>query len=860
MDLETLQIVIEANAEKVKENLDKIVPYIEAQMKKIEGVTKRGIGKTESNLSLEKSVEKLSDQVENMTKKTKKQMDQLDKVMSSATSKASASLVNGISKGRRNSTKEIDAMVNEIEAKMNQARAKQQSFALQQAHSNTANTPDAKVRFDNQAAKSYADMIKFQDQAKKLAKELNDEFNQSPQVLDQIADKMQKNEYSIDSMIKKIKLLNEQYQDQLQPVGSFDKGFSMVDSASSLKTAEQLEKVRVQMNKAIEENDALSNAYARTEDRVASLRTRLGELSTNLDAGSIKMGNASQGMNSAGNAVDEVSNKTSRWGGVWNRVTNAIAHGSRKLQYFGNQIAASGVKTNRFGNIWNRLGSQITRILSRISRGFRNADGSSRRFFGRMNRDSRRSISGLLGLNRALASIGRRLIVFGLMYRGISAMGSYMLKALKTNDQFANSLNQIKVNLATAFYPIYTAILPAINALMSGIAKVTGYIASFIATLFGTTYSAAKKGAEEIHNSIGDMSDATKQAKKLQQQLAGFDEINTLNFSQDDDSSSDSSGGINWNVPEVETPEWLTNFAKQFAEIMSRLFDPIKKAWDAQGQRVMDAFKYSLNEIWGLTKEIGKSFMEVWENGTGQRFVENLLILLADVLYIIGDIARAFKNAWVEDGRGTALIQSIFDMFNSILELLHEIGKSFRNAWNDGTGEKIAANLLEIFTNISIAVGRLADQFKKAWVAGGIGDSIMSGILGLVLTVLETINKMTGATAKWAETLDFTPLLKSIDKLLKAMQPFVENIGAGLLWFYENVLLPLASFVIQDVIPKFLDILSAAITVVNEAIEALKPLGMWLWDKFLQPLASWTGGVIITVLEGIAKALESIAK
>ncbi|WP_271496181.1 hypothetical protein, partial [Enterococcus sp. 5H] len=106
-------------------------------------------------------------------------------------------------------------------------------------------------------------------------------------------------------------------------------------------------------------------------------------------------------------------------------------------------------------------------------------------------------------------------------------------------------------------------------------------------------------------------------------------------------------------------------------------------------------------EIIGLIQAIGRSFLEVWTNGTGQRFVENLLILLADVLNIIGDIAGAFKRAWEQDGRGTALIQSIFDMFNGILELLHEIAVAFRDAWNDnGLGQSIAANILEIFTNI----------------------------------------------------------------------------------------------------------------------------------------------------------------
>ena len=55
----------------------------------------------------------------------------------------------------------------------------------------------------------------------------------------------------------------------------------------------------------------------------------------------------------------------------------------------------------------------------------------------------------------------------------------------------------------------------------------------------------------------------------------------------------------------------VNGFAKKFKDIMSKLFDPIKKAWDAQGKRVMDAFKYSLSEIGKLIKAIGKSFLEV---------------------------------------------------------------------------------------------------------------------------------------------------------------------------------------------------------------------------------------------------------
>ncbi len=45
------------------------------------------------------------------------------------------------------------------------------------------------------------------------------------------------------------------------------------------------------------------------------------------------------------------------------------------------------------------------------------------------------------------------LVVYQLLGGAITKLASGMMSALKTNDQFSASLNQIKVNLMTAFYP-----------------------------------------------------------------------------------------------------------------------------------------------------------------------------------------------------------------------------------------------------------------------------------------------------------------------------------------------------------------------------------------------------------------------
>src|SRR5699024_6423788 len=74
------------------------------------------------------------------------------------------------------------------------------------------------------------------------------------------------------------------------------------------------------------------------------------------------------------------------------------------------------------------------------------------------------------------------------------------------------------------------------------------------------------------------------------------------------------------------------------------------------------------------------------------------------------------------------------------------------------------------------------------------------------------------------------------------------------------LLVPLAQWTIEDVIPAFLDIFSGALNVLNSAIEDIQPLLDWLWENILKPIATWTGGVITSVLEGIGDALNWISQ
>lgn len=843
MELETLEILFDANTAKMDEALSKVLPRVEAIMSKFENITGKSMKKTEDNLNIDKGATQFGKQLEKMNQTFEKMMGHLESSSKKSSESIGDNLSTGFKKARPKVSKEIDAMLNEINAKMGQAKAAQEKVAYlksQRQSSSAKGDGGQTVKYDDQIARAQASMVKYQDQAKSLARSMKTEFDAVPSSLERIAKVMDANEAKYYTMRESVRALQKEYQYQLKPVGSFDKGFKNVDTPDSLKTAQKMQAQSDKMQKLASSNDVLQKEYQRTEERAESLRKAIGRINSVLSQSSMATGTAAAGASMTGSGLKQSERAVSKYGGVFNRMSNSISHGAGGI---GNGLKNSFGILDKFGNLFSRNSNKVTQGTRSMSMG---------------NNAFLQSMKYLLP----------SLIVYQLIGGAISKLAGGMMSALKTNDQFSNSLNQIKVNLMTAFYPIYNAILPAINAMMSAIATLTGQLASFIAGLFGTTYQAAKQGASGLYDNVQAMNDtgssATKakdKVDKLQRSLMGFDEINRIGLQDKTDDDTDK--GQDTKAPGIDfgaatgnysTPKWM----KDMQALLKDIFKPFQDAWKNQGQKVIDAWKYALGEVIGLASAIGKSFMEVWTNGTGQKFIENLLILLADVLNIIGDIAKAFKEAWNEDGRGTALIQTIFNMFNSILELLHSIAGAFRDAWNDGTGEAIAANLLEIFTNIFKAVGNIADQLKKAWDQGGAGKEIFSIILGIINDLLTHINNMAKATADWAKTLDFTPLLNGIKKLLESIQPLSDNIGAGLEWFYKNVLLPLAGFTIQDLIPAFLQALGGAIDFVNGVIEALKPAFKFFWDSFLKPVAEWTGGVIVDVLKGLGDVLSTI--
>lgn len=349
-------------------------------------------------------------------------------------------------------------------------------------------------------------------------------------------------------------------------------------------------------------------------------------------------------------------------------------------------------------------------------------------------------------------------------------------------------------NIASVFA---TAVIPYIQVAVELLNK----FASFVAGLFGfklptIDYSGLEKGsgamddmadsAKDAGSSVGG---ATKKVKDLKKELQtlGFDELNILNSPKNDSDSSGSgggggSGGVGGGggIGDIDLPQYdfLKGLKKDTDEIekkLKELFKPVTDSWNKYGKGVMDSFKFALDELSALVKSIGKSFGEVWQNGTGKKTVSEILLIVKNLCDFVGYLAKRFREAWDEAGLGTKIIQNLWDAANNLLHSVEDISEQLSNFafyLDFKPALKSAYSLSKAFKELSDIVGKyLSDAFKNV-------------LLPLMKWGIEKgVPKVVSALAD---------ALKGVSAALKNLRPFItflEKLGIALGKLVGNTIL-----------------------------------------------------------------------
>lgn len=117
------------------------------------------------------------------------------------------------------------------------------------------------------------------------------------------------------------------------------------------------------------------------------------------------------------------------------------------------------------------------------------------------------------------------------------------------------------------------------------------------------------------------------------------------------------------------------------------------------------------------------------------------------------------------------------------------------------------------------------------------------------------VNTLTNGLAQ----VDYQTILDSLRNLWDSLEPFAENVGDGLLWFWEEILVPMGTWVLDEAVPAFLDLLAAGVDVANTALSAAKEVLKWFWESFLEPIASWVGDRAIDAIDSLTGVLQGLS-
>lgn len=180
-----------------------------------------------------------------------------------------------------------------------------------------------------------------------------------------------------------------------------------------------------------------------------------------------------------------------------------------------------------------------------------------------------------------------------------------------------------------------------------------------------------------------------------------------------------------------------------------------------------------------------------------------------------------------------------------------DYAKSLKTAQNAAQGALAAFDSINVLSKKDTggAGGETtgAGAFEEAEVGTG-----MQGIIDKLTPFRDLLNQ-------WMQETDFSPLINSFNNLAAACAPFSGYVYDGLLWFMQNILLPLASWTIQDAAPAFLNMLAKGMEFLGKTIETVRPSFDYIWSNVLKPIAEFTGETFIWALGTIGQTFSDLS-
>lgn len=578
------------------------------------------------------------------------------------------------------------------------------------------------------------------------------------------------------------------------------------DQDTYLRLEERLGRAKAALQKMLSQsNHSLGEItlYELNERQLESAKVKVESLTAEMQ----KLANAGKAFKIESNLeeVEQVGNELSRAEAEL-RALNTQQEELNNKQKKSKNISKS--MKNEYKELVSVAGKAFAALTGGIQSALGKVRSAAKKAFSTLNKGAEKSNGLFATMSSRLKGIALSLLIFNQITKAFNAMVSSIKEGITefakyskdcnaVVSEFKSSLLTLKYNLGAAFAPIIQVVIPYLTAFINTLNSVISKISQFFAVLTGSSsYYKAVKQQVDFAGSLEDTANAAKEAAGA---LAGFDKLNVI---KQNDNTGDSSGGgssSDSEFEEVPVENGIKKLAEKVKEILAKLFAPLQEAWEREGKFVMESWRSALDEVWALTKDIGRDFLIMWNQ-------EETVDIFADILHIIGDIglvvaalAGNFRLAWNENKTGLHILENIRDIFSIIVANIRKAA----DYTVDWAGTLNFTPLLTSFEKFTRSLAPAVDA-----ISGILSDFYTQVLLPLAgWTVEKGLPDLLQVFTDFNNRVNWEEIRSRLSEFWKHLEPFAETVGEGLIIFIDNLSRVIEEFTKSEIFKKFIELL-----------------------------------------------------
>ena len=419
------------------------------------------------------------------------------------------------------------------------------------------------------------------------------------------------------------------------------------------------------------------------------------------------------------------------------------------------------------------------------------------------------------GVGNKISGIVKKVGKWALALLGIRTVLSILSRSFSTLTQYNTELGEkvenMRLLLATAFEPIITWLVNMAERLLS-------VIGTIYKTLFGVDLY-ARAGALSANKMAKGYSGASKSAKDLKKQLAGFDEMNVL---QDTTEASTGGGGgagssnhvfnLTPNLKPIDLDTiitWVKDFVDKLIKWINETIANIDPKQLANGISklivgLIDIVNKTFTDInWGeLVSKLIQTIMALdWPSIIGG-LLENIIItsfifpielLLGIIDGILTGIINFIEDPTQWDGAGKEIIEGLWEglkkAISKIWELFKSIIEKFKQIFGIHSPSTVFMDfgkmIIEGLVNGIKALLNMVTTIFKGIVTtiksilGVIGDWIYNHVIAPVINYFRNM---------WDTlTTGFTNIWNKIKEIFNNIKNFISGIITNVISLFKNI-------------------------------------------------------------------------